>query len=238
MNGSQKGKVVIMRNINTLAGLIKSLQATVQRHELTTVVISNASEKLASIGYKEYDIKKFPKLRNTSSFVGSIGSSPSNLSEALLWKLGRWSAYESFVKNFNTAALKVSSSGGVVFSAFAKHLQDNSNPIYDQHAIRALWAICEFNEDHKMKCEALLFNSLHMWKDAGSGDDGSCYEIFVSHVNAICNDCGVSNEELDRLLMPLGQAIKKVTRVKGDNKSAETDLDRFRALCWPRDTHH
>lgn len=220
-----------MKDGKTLADLIGYLQSSVANKKLTLEVINDAKGKLSRLGFKQYDLKKFPKLSGTASFSGEIRSSPQTLAEALLWKLGKWTSYQTFVKNFNDKNLKVSSQGGVVFSAFAKHLQDNENPIYDQHAIRALWAICNFTEKESNRCKSLLLDGRNKWKDAGSGDDGSCYEIFVRYVSKLCDDNKISNDDLDRLLMPLGQAIKKDT--KNGARSPQSDWDRFKNLCWP-----
>ena len=220
-----------MKDGKTLADLIGYLQSSVANKKLTLEVINDAKGKLSRLGFKQYDLKKFPKLSGTASFSGEVSSSPQTLAEALLWKLGKWTSYQTFVKNFNDKNLKVSSQGGVVFSAFAKHLQDNENPIYDQHAIRALWAICKFTEQESKKCKSLLFDGRGDWKDAGSGDDGSCYEIFIKYVRKLCDDKKLSNDDLDRLLMPLGQAIKKET--KNGARSTQSDWERFKNLCWP-----
>lgn len=220
-----------MKDGKTLAELIGDLQRAVRNKKLTSQVIDEAKGQLTDLGFKQYDLKKFPKLAGTASFGGEISSSPQSLAEALLWKLGKWTTYQTFVRNFNDKSLKVSSKGGVVFSAFAKHLQDNGNPIYDQHAIRALWAICQFTNEESRKCKSLLFDGRENWKDAGSGDDGSCYEIFVNYVRALCDDKKLSNDDLDRLLMPLGQAIKKET--KNGARSTQSEWERFKKLCWP-----
>lgn len=220
-----------MKEGKTLADLIGYLQSTVANKKLTLQVIDDAKGQLSRLGFKQYDLKKFPKLSGTPRFSGDISSSPQSLAEALLWKLGKWTAYETFVKNFNNKNLTVSSRGGVVFSAFAKHLQDNENPIYDQHAIRALWAICKFTEIESQKCKSLLFDGRNNWKDAGSGDDGSCYVIFIKYVRKLCDDEKLSNDDLDRLLMPLGQAIKKET--KNGARAPQSERERFENLCWP-----
>lgn len=220
-----------MKDGKTLADLIGCLQSSVANKKVTLQVIDDAKGQLSDLGFKQYDLKKFPKLSGTASFSGGVSTSPQSLAEALLWKLGKWTTYQTFVRNFIDENLQVSSRGGVVFSAFAKHLQDNENPIYDQHAIRALWAICKFTEEESQKCKSLLFDGRNNWKDAGSGDDGSCYVIFVNYVREICDDEELSNDDLDRLLMPLGQAIKKET--KNGARSPQSEWERFKNLCWP-----
>lgn len=223
-----------MKNSKTLTDLIKALQGAAHCNTLSEQMVNDATTMLVALGHKAYDIDKFPVLTGTSSFNGSVGRAPQNLAEALLWKLGKWNVYNTFVENFNEKDLQVSTKGGVVFSAFAKHLQDKTNPIYDQHAIRALWAICDFSDEEKSKCKALLFDGAGKWKDAGSGDDGSCYTIFVRHIKSLCSNGQLSSEKLDRLLMPLGQAIKKASRADKQTKNGKADYERFSALCWPR----
>lgn len=204
-----------MHESKTLSELVRALQKAVQNRELNADTLDQAITKLAQLGYKEYDSEKFPGLSNTASLQASVGDAPQTLAEALLWKLGKWKVYKSFVENYKNKELKVSPDGGVVFSAFTKHLQDNDKPIYDQHAIRAIWAIGSLNETEEKKFESLLFDRTKKWKDAGSGDDGSCYELFVKHINVLCTNNGIKHAQLDRLLMPLGQAIKKgAVRVK------------------------
>ena len=113
------------------------------------------------------------------------------------------------------------------FFAFARHLKDKKYPIYDKHAIRALWAICgKLTANEKKKCKTLLFDGNGKWKQVGSGSGTiECYEIFVRHINDIVPlDNSITKSEIDRLLMPLGQAIKKST-----GSYAE-----FHKLCgWP-----
>jgi hypothetical protein len=175
------------------------------------------------LGFKLYDEKQFPPLIDSDKFVDSSRDSPSNLAEALLWKLGKWKSYKRFAANY-AAKSPVPTKQDVVFFAFAKHLKDRGNPIYDQHSIRALWAICgNLNDEEKIKCKSLLFDGNDVWKPSGSGRDTiACYELFVRHINNVVNtDDGPSLSEIDRLLMPLGQAIKKHTKTYAE----------FHSLC-------
>ena len=125
----------------TLKELISTLQAAVLKDGLTKTVVETAIGQLKDLNYK-YDDEKFPILVGTEKFSDTSGNTPANLAEALLWKLGKWKVYKTFVSNYTSEGPKVTKDGGVVFSAFAKHLKNKENPIYDQHAIRALWAIC------------------------------------------------------------------------------------------------
>lgn len=217
--------------------LISSLRLRVANAELSSQQIEKAIAQLRDLGHSIYDQDKFPALRadhdygqfSTSYKDLEIQNSPINLAEAMIWKLGRWDAYKSFVKNYENSSPIVSDAGGVVMSAFAKHLQDRENPIYDQHAIRSLWAIGGLDEDELTACESVLTDGSGNWKDSGSGKYAvRCYELFVKHTRKICRDNAVSLRELDLLLMPLGQTLKKVTRPK--NKD-ESQVQMFKQIC-------
>lgn len=211
--------------------LIGDLKRDVSNGKLTEEAISAAIKTLGDLGHDTYNFKKFPQLVNTSSFNGAVGDAPASLAEALLWKLGKWPTYKTFVQSYNDQDLEVSAKGGVVFSAFAKHLQNNEFPIYDQHAIRAIWAICDLEDGDKKRCKALLVDSTGSWKQAGSGDDGSCYKLFVSNVDEICKKNNVKHRTLDLLLMPLGQALKKVTRTEKKSVDKKSEFQKFDELC-------
>ena len=216
---------------NSIRELIRDLKKDVSTGTLTEEAITAAIKTLDSLGHDTYNFKKFPQLVNTSSFNDVIGDTPASLAEALLWKLGKWQTYKTFVQSYKDKDLEVSAKGGVVFSAFAKHLQNNDFPIYDQHAIRAIWAICDLEESDKKLCQALLVDSSGGWKQAGSGDDGACYMLFVSHVEKICKMNNVKHRTLDLLLMPLGQALKKVTRTEKKSIDKKSEFQRFEELC-------
>ena len=209
----------------TLKQLIANIQKAIVNGGMNKETVKATVNCLSLLGY-EYDNEQFPPLIGTEKFSDTSGNSPSNLSEALLWKLGKWRSYKQFAKNYAAKDPKPTKTD-VVFFAFAKHLKDKKNPIYDQHAIRALWAICgKLSDDEKIKCRSVLFDKNDKWKQSGSGGDTiKCYELFVKYVNELVKDSnGATLGEIDRLLMPLGQAIKKSTK-----KYSE-----FHALCgWP-----
>jgi len=214
-------------NKNTLKELIAKLQKIILHGEINKGSIKNAIEILADLGY-QYDDKKFPPIKVTETFVDTSGETPSNLAEALLWKLGKWQSYKDFAANYTNDDSEPTKQN-VVFFAFAKHLKDRKNPIYDQHAIRALWAICgKLTATEGKKCKTLLFDGNGKWKQVGSGSVTiECYNLFVRHIhNLVSLDKGVTGGVIDRLLMPLGQAIKKSTK----------SYDEFHQLCgWPID---
>jgi hypothetical protein len=205
-----------------LKDLVATLQQAIVSGGMNREMVNAAIKALSELDH-EYDYERFPTLVNTETFTDTSGDTPSNLAEALLWKLGKWKSYKRFAANYmddNSKATKTD----VVFFAFARHLKDKNNPIYDQHAIRALWAICgKLTDDERAKCKSLLFDGQGKWKQAGSGGDTiECYELFVRHISDLVSiRNGVSKGEIDRLLMPLGQAIKKSTKTYAE----------FRSLC-------
>jgi len=150
--------------------------------------------------------------------------------------MGKWEVYKTFCLDYSNNHSKLE--GGFVFGAFAKHLKNRLNPIYDQHALRALWAICDLSDNEKDNCSAFLFDGSGKWKEVGSGGvAGSCYELFMKHVGHLCSNNRISNAELDRVLMPLGQARKKSTKNGNATKSSQSESDRFFALCWSARVH-
>lgn len=197
--------------IEQLKKLISSLQEEIRKESLNCDAIKTATETLASIGY-QYDANLFPELKADAEFTSTVGSQPNNLAEALLWKMGKWNVYKDFVNNYNSNGSLVKKTD-VVFAAFAKHLRDSANPIYDQHALRAMWAInTHLEPQEKEQCKAALFKSKGKekgkWKATLSGSETiTCYNLYVAKLSALSNN-GLSKSALDKLLMPLGQALK------------------------------
>jgi hypothetical protein len=145
-----------MKDFDNLTRLVKSLQSLITDNKLSVESVKKSKEELGSLGYK-YDVNLFPELKTDAKFSSVIGSAPSNLAEALLWKMGKWNVYKEFINNYNSTG-PLTKTTDVVFTAFAKHLKDSSNPIYDQHALRAMWAInTKLNEQEKNKCKSALF---------------------------------------------------------------------------------
>lgn len=208
-----------------LGKLITNLQKKISEGDLDKSAIEEATKELAKLGY-QYKNDRFPLLMGTEAFSDNSSDSPQHLAEALLWKLGKWKAYKKFCENY-AAEHPAPTKTNVVLYAFAMHLKDNNNPIYDQHGIRSLWAIVEkLTAEERQKCKSLLFDKEKKWKKYGTGESAiDCYSIFVNHVNDLASASrGASKSELDRLLMPLGQAIKRSTK---------TYIE-FAALCgWP-----
>jgi hypothetical protein len=209
----------------SLRELIAVLQRAVAGGGINREALKHAVNCLSELGYR-YDSELFPDIENMEGCTDSIGKSPSNLAEALLWKLGKWKSYRKFT-GFYAGTRSGPTQTDVVFYAFARHLKDRSNPIYDQHAMRALWAICgNLTGTETSRCKSILFNGHDKWKKAMSGPATiKCYATFTMHIRTLMiGEPGPSLTEVDRLLMPLGKAIKKTT----------TTYAEFRQLCgWP-----
>lgn len=210
-----------MTRESLLGKLIASLQEHIKQGSLDRKAIFDATEKLSKLGYR-YDNESFPPLLRTEPYIGVSSGSPANLAEALIWKLGKWKVYKKFCKNYSSPNPEPSDTD-VVFYAFAMHLKDKENPIYDQHALRSLWAICgQMTHEERQQCKSVLFDGSDKWKQSGTGKHAiGCYRIFVRYINDVLNGKDSSKAELDHLLMPLGQAIKKSTKTYAE----------FDALC-------
>jgi hypothetical protein len=195
-----------------LKELISALRGAIETGGLHEELVREATDKLSTMGYK-YDYGNFPALINTTTFVDMSGNTPGNLAEALLWKLGRWKAYKGFLQSHSAKNAKPTATN-VVLHAFAQHLKDPENPIYDQHALRALWAISgKLSVAEQLHCKNALFSRDGMWKSSASGSSTTnCYEFFLRHIADLVSVANApSKGALDRLLMPLGQALKERT---------------------------
>jgi len=200
-----------LNKIEQLKKLISSLQEKIRKQSFDSGAIKTATKSLANMGYM-YDANLFPELKIDVDYSFSVGSQPNNLAEALLWKMGKWNVYKDFVNNYNNNG-PLAKKTDVVFAAFAKHLRDSDNPIYDQHALRAMLAInIDLKYQEKEQCKSVLFKTKGKekgrWKAALSGSETiACYNLYVAKLKALSNN-GLSKYELDKLLMPLGQALK------------------------------
>lgn len=191
-----------------ISSVVKFLRASTAEQKLNAITTVKATEWLVSIGY-QYDSDQFPSLPNKLDWGTASPTAPQTLAEALLWKMGKWKVYQGFASHFSEEASQ-SKGTDVVFFAFAKHLRNRANPIYDQHALRALWAIDSgLTQDHSSVCQSVLL-SKGEWKPIASGRYSiKAYELYLSRIKQLCSRSGgPSPEALDRLLMPLGQAIK------------------------------
>lgn len=213
-----------LNTVDNLRNLICSLQDDIKRKRLDSGRVREASGALDQLGYK-YNADDFPPLPDPSQFKDLSKDSPQTLAEAMLWKLVRWKAYKNFAANFQKAAAQPTKNTDVVLFAFAKHLRDRNFPIYDQHSLRALWACGELGDDEIIVCKSVLFSKTGKWKDSGSGKHSvQAYDLFCKHLERLAgSQSAITKEQLDHLLMPLGQAIKQITR----------SYEQFLSLCQP-----
>lgn len=212
-----------------LKQIIGDLQRGVSQGRLTRELVVAKTAELQSI--RRYDTSTFPELAGTMKFPVHHNNRPANLAEAFIWKLTKWPEYRQFVDYFERAKQGDTSRPAgtdVVFHAFALHLADPGHPIFDQHALRALWAICTtFTVDDHAKCRSALIKkkgkSTGEWKGRVEGHYAEdCRTLFTGHLQRFAASAkGLTLKELDRLLMPLGQAIK----------ASAANYGEFRALC-------
>ena len=208
-----------------LTNLIIKIQKHIEQGGISTENVADATLKLEKMGYS-YDSETFPKLDNTSSFKDTSKDRPQNLAEALLWKLGKWKSYKKFASQYEIGIPEPTKTD-VVFFAFAQHLKDQNKPIYDQHTLRALWAVNpNLSQHEKDKIKNSLLDGSNKWRQTMSGKyTVECYNIYCKHIYEIAKN-GATLKEIDLLLMPLGQAIKKQTKTYNEfNELIETDND-------------
>jgi hypothetical protein len=208
------GSVTAAKKKAIVHDLVNDLRDTIAKHQLDDAAVSLAVGQLNVI--REYDEERFPPLIPRYDYAYEKNDAPRTLAEALLWKLGKWTVYQGFAAKYKDPESKPDKD--VVFYAFIRHMRDPSEPIYDQHAIRALWAVDpDIKSSDTAKLKSLLFDGECEWKDTAGGDNAiECYELYVSRVKEICAYRGVNLQGLDRLLMPLGQAIKRATKTYAD----------------------
>jgi len=80
---------------SSLGKLIASLQQAIANGGMKRKTVVDAIETLSELGYK-YDGERFPALADSGTFSVTNSETPSNLAEALLWKLGKWKSYKQF----------------------------------------------------------------------------------------------------------------------------------------------
>ena len=204
-----------MTAASDLKTLVATLRTRISEGTLDAAAVQGATGELASIGYA-YDDSLFPPLPKDLEDPGTDLQAPNSLAEALLWKMGKWKVYKSFASHYSDSS-SLPTTTDVVFYAFAKHLKNRSLPIYDQHALRALWAIdAKLSDGQASTCRHLLTKKDGYWKPIASGSKSpKGYELYVSRIAKLCEE-GIAHEDFDKLLMPLGQALKDFTKNVGE----------------------
>lgn len=197
-----------------LKEIIHNLRDKVNNKNLDKKSLEKIKEDLEKINYK-YDENKYPPI-NLDKFKNiefQINDSPVNLAEAFLWKLGKWKEYKQFVSRYHENDIQTPDNA-VIYYAFAKFLKEpNENPIFDQHAFRAIVAICFEKLSDMHTTEWYIGKDDYEWS---SGIEKKVakdsYNFFVKKVKEIVNNNSqkdFSLKEFDSVLMPLGKAIKK-----------------------------
>lgn len=205
-------------SIQEINKIINTLRDAITLKTMDAEILLHETKNLQRLDYF-YKSDLFPTLPNGHDWGVANSPSPSSLAEALLWKMGKWNIYQSFASHYSTEDTQAKETD-VVFFAFAKHLRDRSKPIYDQHALRALWAIdTGLNQQQSLICKSVLI-SKGEWKAIASGKYSiAAYHLYLSRMDYLCSlDGSVTLEILDKLLMPLGQAIKKNTDYESFSK--------------------
>lgn len=191
-----------------ITDLINILRTSTSFGTLGAIHVDDAITNLNKLGYR-YDHNLFPPLPAEHDWGKPSLENPKTLAEALLWKMGKWNIYQSFSSHYLDQTRRPKND--VVFYAFAKHLRCNDNPIYDQHALRALWAIdSTMTKAQSDICKSVLVTN-NKWKRIANGKNSvKAYELFLHKLQQYTSPEGSSSiDTLDKLLMPLGQAIKE-----------------------------
>jgi hypothetical protein len=141
-----------------------------------------------------------------------IGYRPPTLAEALLWKMGKWKSYVRLVQDFAAAPFGPLVGSRMVFQAFARHLRTTTLPIFDQHALRAMWAIRGIPMDADWQaCRSYLMSGDGSWNSTRPADAAvRSYTWYCNQISTIpLADDRAGLRAVDRLLMPLGKALKE-----------------------------
>lgn len=200
-----------MKDKNNIQRIIFSLRKHANNGTLDETIVFKFTTELSRYGY-QYAKVIYPTIPPDYHWPIPTLNAPQTLSEALLWKMGKWSIYKSFVEHYKNST-SVPAKTDVVFYAFAKHLRDSTRPIYDQHVLRALWAIDTNLTVRQIGiCHALLINKKDgKWKPIASGSKTQeGYDLYVDRIINLCKG-GATQSSLDKLFMPLGRAIKENT---------------------------
>src|SRR4051812_3374511 len=100
------------------------LREHIARQDLSRQAIEEATQQLKDAGYT-YNQKKYPPLSPRGPGVmAPANHNPNNLAEALLWKLGKWTAYQNFSEFYHSGKKRPDPSTRVVFDAFALHFKN------------------------------------------------------------------------------------------------------------------
>jgi hypothetical protein len=175
-----------------LSWIVSNLKSAITNKNLPGNLVEQHIRNLSDLGF-QYDQKTYPAISKTELFLPNTEDSPQNL------------------VHYYDGKDKTPKKTDIIFYAFAKHLKDNNDPIFDQHTLRSMWAVdSSLTREEGAFCKHFLMNDKGKWKASGSGSSGmQCYDLynrFIKRVQSFYNDI----KRLDMLLMSLGRALKKI----------------------------
>jgi hypothetical protein len=191
--------------------------------------LNDFSNKLSGIGPYVYDTDKYPPLEHDQLDQLEPKTGLDSLAQLFIWKRGDWQKYKNFLSYYSDNALSDAPKKGVVNFAFAHHLLSNKRmPIFDQHSARAVWAIMGSRDSAWDHYRDYMFYKKDHWRTDSEylkvNLQAKCYRDFlldVAYLAGSTNDDAKQYAAADRLLMPLGKAIKDHVKT----------LDDFYKLC-------
>lgn len=229
-----KRKNIPQQEKGDLKALIKELRREVRlccnpTNAMSAENFSSFSDYLAEITPYKHDKDKYPPLVFMGPEEYSLGEEPETLAQLYIWKRGDWSKFENFVGYYLDRDLDEPPKKGAVNFAFAHHLKSRGKlPIFDQHSARALWAIMGNSRPKWRNYQDYLFYKPTHWRTESEYLQvylqASCYRDFLEDMEYLaggCDDLVSQYAAADKLLMPLGKAIKEHVK----------DLDNFEKLC-------
>ncbi len=205
---------------DALIKLINEIRSSIKNRTLNCNFIIDKIEELKKIDKKyTYDQDKYPTLNYeviNKATEPQIPTNPSTLADAYIWKQGNWKKYTDFIKFFKNKTEEVSGEAAV-FKAFAKHIRDPQNvPIFDQHAFRAILGIFQENNQEEWGTSEsgyeYLVNKSGEWHDDQNTRNHyseRAYQFYFAKINRLMESCD-NLSLIDRLLMPLGKALKDI----------------------------
>lgn len=189
------------------------------RNPKKPIDVGGAISRLKELGW-EYDANKYPDLFPDGAAEISAPSetprAPQTAAEAYIWKQGKWKNYLDFLRDLKSAREGNKGDPGtrLVYWAFARHCANpDENRIFDQHALRALWAIT--GEDWEL-AEGYLFATSHGKTSPTTKDGATLHQQFLDRLRERFGRKATRWKDVDRLLMPLGKALKKGVQTRED----------------------
>jgi hypothetical protein len=162
---------------------------------------------LAALG-KSYTYKttQYPDFELPSDLKHRTSDTPTNLAEAFIWKTTFWNKYGKFVDAYKNGGPP--QGDYITFWAYAMYLRNPDLPIFDQHALRAVWALSSTVKVSDLSNLREFLLAGDSWELYAKGSTAKkCYDYFVRRVGSLAGD-RLDIREFDKVLMPLGKALK------------------------------